>query len=65
MGQLNAATNQVQNQGYSFELIKVLMTGTHVDPDTHQVYRARQLAEGFRRQVRSEGRKRSCEDDEG
>ena len=28
VGQLNAATNQVQNQGYSFELIKVLMTGT-------------------------------------
>ena len=46
VGQLNAATNMVQNQGYSFELIKVLMTGNYVDPDTHQVYRARQLADG-------------------
>ena len=46
LGQLNAATNMVQNQGYSFELIKVLMTGNYVDPDTHQVYRARQAADG-------------------
>ena len=46
VGQLNAATNMVQNQGYSFELIKVLMTGNYVDPDTHQVYRTRQLADG-------------------
>ena len=54
VGQLNAATNQVQNQGYSFELIKVLMTGTHVDPDTHQVYRARQLADGSMQLVKPE-----------
>ena len=46
VGQLNAATNMVQNQGYSFDLIKVLMTGNYVDPETHQVYRARQLADG-------------------
>ena len=54
VGQLNAATNQVQNQGYSFELIKVLMTGTYVDPDTHQVYRARQLADGSMQLVKPE-----------
>jgi hypothetical protein len=54
LGQLNAATNQVQNQGYSFELIKVLMTGTYVDPDTHQVYRARQLADGSMQLVKPE-----------
>jgi hypothetical protein len=46
LGQLNAATNQVQNHGYSFELLKVLMTGTYVDPDTHLVYRASRLADG-------------------
>ena len=54
VGQLNAATNQVQNQGYSFELIKVLMTSTSVDPDTHQVYRARQLADGSMQLVKPE-----------
>jgi hypothetical protein len=46
IGQFNAATNQVQNHGYSFELLKVLMTGTYVDPKTHTVYRANQLADG-------------------
>ena len=46
LGQLNAATNQVQNQGYSFEVLKALMTGTYVDPDTHLVYRANQLPDG-------------------
>jgi len=46
LGQLNAATNQVQNQGYSFNLLKVLMTGTYVDPQTHVVYRANQLPDG-------------------
>lgn len=46
LGQLNAATNQVQNQGYSFNLLKVLMTGTYVDPRTHVVYRANQLPDG-------------------
>src|SRR4029079_2815783 len=45
-GQFNAATNQVQNHGYSFELLKVLMTGTYVDPDTHAVYRANRLPDG-------------------
>ena len=54
VGQLNAATNQVQNQGYSFELMKVLMTGTYVDPDTHQVYRARQLTDGTMQLVKPE-----------
>ena len=54
VGQLNAATNQVQNQGYSFELIKVLMTGTYVDPVTHQVYRARQSADGSMQLVKPE-----------
>ena len=55
VGQLNAATNQVQNHGgYSFELIKVLMTGTYVDPVTHQVYRARQLADGSMQLVKPE-----------
>jgi hypothetical protein len=46
LGQLNAATNQVQNHGYSFELLKVLMTGTYVDPETHLVYRANRLPDG-------------------
>ena len=46
LGQFNAATNQVQNHGYSFELLKVLMTGTYVDPDTHAVYRANRLPDG-------------------
>jgi hypothetical protein len=46
LGQLNAATNQVQNQGYSFQLLKVLMTGTYVDPQTHVVYRANRLPDG-------------------
>ena len=46
LGQLNAATNQVQNQGISFELLKVMMTGTYVDPETHQVYRAQRLTDG-------------------
>ena len=45
-GQLNAATNMVQNQGTSFELLKVLMTGKYVDPETHQVYRANRLPDG-------------------
>jgi hypothetical protein len=46
LGQLNAATNQVQNEGYSFEVLKVLMTGTYVDPETHLAYRANQLPDG-------------------
>jgi hypothetical protein len=46
LGQLNAATNQVQNQGISFELLKVMMTGTYVDPDTHLLYRANRSADG-------------------
>ena len=46
LGQFNAATNQVQNHGYSFELLKVLMTGTYVDPATHAVYHANQLPDG-------------------
>jgi hypothetical protein len=46
LGQLNAATNMVQNHGTSFELLKVLMTGTYVDPVTQQVYRANQLPDG-------------------
>ena len=46
VGQFNAATNQVQNHGYSFELLKVLMTGTYVDPKTHTVYRANRLPDG-------------------
>jgi hypothetical protein len=53
LGQLNAATNQVQNQGYSFNLLKVLMTGTYVDPQTHVVYRANQLPDGTVTLVRS------------
>jgi hypothetical protein len=46
LGQFNAATNQVQNHGYSFELLKVLMTGTYVDPDTHAIYRTNRLPDG-------------------
>lgn len=45
-GQFNAAMNQVQNFGYSFDLLKVLMTGIYVDPATSQVYRAQQLPDG-------------------
>ncbi len=54
LGQFNAATNQVQNQGYSFELLKVLMTGTYVDPDTHAIYRANRLPDGTINLVSSE-----------
>jgi putative transposon-encoded protein len=46
VGQLNAATDMVQNHGHSFELLKVLMTGKYVDPKTHLVYRAHQGADG-------------------
>jgi hypothetical protein len=46
LGQLNAATNQVQNHGYSFDLLKVQMTGMYVDPQTHAVYRANRLPDG-------------------
>ena len=46
LGQLNAATNMVQNHGTSFDLLKTLMTGTYVDPVTHQAYRANQLPDG-------------------
>ena len=46
LGQLNAATNQVQNQGVSFELLKVLMTGKYVDPKTHVLYQAQQMPDG-------------------
>ena len=53
LGQFNAATNQVQNQGYSFNLLKVLMTGTYVDPQTHVVYRANQLPDGTVNLVRA------------
>jgi hypothetical protein len=53
LGQLNAATNQVQNQGYSFNVLKVLMTGTYVDPQTHVVYRANQLPDGTTTLVRT------------
>jgi hypothetical protein len=53
LGQLNAATNQVQNQGYSFNVLKVLMTGTYVDPQTHVVYRANQLPDGTVNLVRA------------
>jgi hypothetical protein len=54
LGQFNAATNQAQNHGYSFELLKVLMTGTYVDPDTHAVYRANRLPDGTINLVSSE-----------
>jgi hypothetical protein len=53
LGQLNAATNQVQNQGYSFNLLKALMTGTYVDPHTHVVYRANQQPDGTVKLVRT------------
>jgi hypothetical protein len=53
LGQLNAATNQVQNQGYSFDLLKVLMTGTYVDPQTHVAYRANQGTDGTTTLVRA------------
>jgi hypothetical protein len=46
VGQLNEATDMVQNHGHSFERLKVLMTGKYVDPKTHIVYRAHQLADG-------------------
>jgi hypothetical protein len=54
LGQLNATTNQVQNHGTSFELLKVLMTGRYVDPVTHQVYRATQLPDGTLKLVNPE-----------
>ena len=54
LGQLNAATNQVQNHGTSFELLKVLMTGVYVDPETHVVYRANQQPDGSVKLVGSE-----------
>ena len=54
VGQLNAATNQVQNQGTSFNLLKVLMTGTYVDPVTHNVYRAQTLPNGTVQLVKPE-----------
>ncbi|HEU4891968.1 MAG TPA: hypothetical protein VFT47_10490 [Vicinamibacterales bacterium] len=54
VGQLNAATNQVQNQGVSFNLLKVLMTGTYVDPVTHNVYRAQTLPNGTVQLVKPE-----------
>jgi hypothetical protein len=54
VGQLNAATNQVQNQGMSFELLKVLMTGTYVDPVTHNVYRTQTLPNGTTQLVKPE-----------
>jgi hypothetical protein len=41
----------VQNQGTSFEVLKVLMTGRYVDPVTHQVYRANQMPDGTVRLV--------------
>ena len=53
LGQLNAVTNQVQNQGYSFDLLKVLMTGTYVDPQTHVVYRANEGPSGTTTLVRA------------
>lgn len=54
IGQLNAATNQVQNQGTSFNLLKVLMTGTYVDPVTHNVYRTQKLPDGTVQLVKPE-----------
>ena len=54
VGQRNAATNQVQNHGTSFELLKVLMTGTYVDPATHVVYRTQRLPDGTTQLVRSD-----------
>ncbi len=46
LGQLNAATNMVQNHGYDFDLLKLLMTGKYVDPETHTVYRAQTSLDG-------------------
>jgi hypothetical protein len=54
LGQLNAATNMVQNHGTSFELLKVLMTGTYVDPVTHNVYRTQTLPNGTTQLVKPE-----------
>ena len=55
VGQLNAATNQVQNQpGMSFDLLKVLMTGTYVDPVTHNVYRTQKQPDGSIQLVKPE-----------
>jgi hypothetical protein len=54
VGQLNAATNMVQNHGTSFELLKVLMTGTYVDPVTHNVYRTQKLPDGTTQLVKPE-----------
>ena len=54
MGQLNAATNMVQNHGYDFALLKLLMTGSYVDPKTHTVYRAQQLPDGTMKLVQPE-----------
>ena len=54
VGQLNAATNMVQNQGTSFDLLKVLMTGTYVDPVTHNVYRTQTLPNGTTQLVKPE-----------
>ena len=54
LGQLNAATNTVQNHGTSFDLLKVLMTGTYVDPVTHNVYRTQKLPDGTTQLVKPE-----------
>jgi hypothetical protein len=54
LGQLNAATNMVQNHGTSFELLKVLMTGTYVDPVTRNVYRTQKLPDGTTQLVKPE-----------
>ena len=54
VGQLNAATNMVQNHGTSFDLLKVLMTGTYVDPVTHNVYRTQKLPDGTTQLVKPE-----------
>ena len=55
VGQLNAATNQVQNNpGTSFDVLKVLMTGTYVDPVTHNVYRTQKLPDGTTQLVKPE-----------
>ncbi len=44
--ELNAAIDLVQNHGYSFEYLKVQMTGKYVDSKTHVVYRAYQAEDG-------------------
>ena len=54
MGQLNAATNMVQNQGYDFNLLKLLMTGKYVDPKTHTVYVGQQMPDGSVKLVKSD-----------